>query len=250
MYVSIFVALVLVLLITTADVFVYAGGPRLDWPEDSTSEGKDCWVEGYDAGFAGRYDKDRADQCALEDDEYNRSWDGACESFPRSEQECTEIMNNPVYIEGHEALQQENKSDCYYDGYEDGKADNPFNKDRASGCSEYGGRYRDGYQFGCQIDSTESSCELLIEGHERYCPNHPDITACVEFLYNATNKGQGQASTDVVCAQPFVTCLHESNPEKYCMNTNDPVFCKTIGDLCDEDGFVKPEYPYCTVQVK
>jgi hypothetical protein len=49
---------------------VYAGGPRLDWPEDS----KDCWVEGYDAGFAQKYDKDRADQCAQENDEYNRSW--------------------------------------------------------------------------------------------------------------------------------------------------------------------------------
>lgn len=28
---------------------VYAGGPRLDWPEDSTSEGKDCWIDGWDA---------------------------------------------------------------------------------------------------------------------------------------------------------------------------------------------------------
>jgi hypothetical protein len=38
----------------------------------------------------------------------------------------------------------------------------------------------------------------------------------------------------------------ESNPEGYCLMTNDPAFCKTIGDLCDADGFVKPEYPYCT----
>jgi hypothetical protein len=27
--------------------------------------------------------------------------------------------------------------------------------------------------------------------------------------------------------------------------TDDPVFCKTVGDICDEDGSVKPEYAYC-----
>ena len=91
----------------------------------------------------------------------------------------------------------------------------------------------------------ESECALRIEGEKIYCPNHPDIVACVDFLHNATNKGQGQASTDTTCAQSFVTCLHESNPEKYCLNSNDPAFCKTIGDLCDADGFVRPEYPYC-----
>jgi hypothetical protein len=42
-------------------------------------------------------------------------------------------MNNPVDIENHEALQQENKSNCYYDGVEDSKADNPYHKDRSSG---------------------------------------------------------------------------------------------------------------------
>jgi hypothetical protein len=40
-------------------------------------------------------------------------------------------------------------------------------------------------------------------------------------------------------------CFKNQDPEKYCLNTNDPVFCKTIGDICDADGFVKPEYPYC-----
>ena len=34
--------------------------------DDSTNEGADCWVDGYDAGFAGKYDKDRADECANE----------------------------------------------------------------------------------------------------------------------------------------------------------------------------------------
>ena len=57
----------------------FAGGPRLDYPDDSTNEGADCWVDGYDAGFAGKYDKDRADECANEgDDEYNSSWNYNC----------------------------------------------------------------------------------------------------------------------------------------------------------------------------
>jgi hypothetical protein len=46
----------MLVLATTANV--YASGPRLDYPEDSTDEGKDCWVEGYDAGFAQKYDKE------------------------------------------------------------------------------------------------------------------------------------------------------------------------------------------------
>ena len=35
----------------------YAGGdPRLDCPDDATKEGEDCWIDGYDAGFAQVYD--------------------------------------------------------------------------------------------------------------------------------------------------------------------------------------------------
>jgi hypothetical protein len=30
------------------------------------------------------------------------------------------------------------------------------------------------------------------------------------------------------------------------MRSDDPAFCKTIGDICDADGFVKPEDAYCT----
>ena len=36
------------------------------------------------------------------------------------------------------------------------------------------------------------------------------------------------------------------NPERYRLVTDDPAFCKTIGDICDADGFVKPEDAYCT----
>jgi hypothetical protein len=52
-----------------------------------------------------------------------------------------------------------------------------------------------------------------------------------------------------VCDQePYHSgCPQILNPERYCLVADDPVFCKTIGDICDADGFVRPEYPYCTV---
>jgi hypothetical protein len=40
-------------------------------------------------------------------------------------------------------------------------------------------------------------------------------------------------------------CFKNQDPEKYCLNHNDPTFCKTIGDICDADGFVRPEDVYC-----
>jgi hypothetical protein len=56
---AIFTITVTILVVLTTTTSAYAGGPRLDWPEDSSDEGKDCWVEGYDAGFAQKYDKER-----------------------------------------------------------------------------------------------------------------------------------------------------------------------------------------------
>jgi hypothetical protein len=232
---------------------VYAGGPRLDSGDDATDEEHDCWVDGFDSGFAGKYDSVRARECIEHDDNYNGMWAFGCEESTRTEAECNEIMNNPVEIEDFEALYDENKSDCYYAGIDEGKASNvsnAYNKVRADGCSEFGSRYKEGFQFGCETHTTQASCELLISGEKSYCPWHPDIAGCRDFLHNATNKITRQSSTDAVCALENVTCLHESNPERYCLNWDDPTFCKTIGDLCDEDGFVKPEYPYCTEQVK
>ena len=155
----------LLILATTANV--YAGGPRLDWPEDSSDEGKDCWVEGYDAGFAGKYDKERADRCAQENDEYNRSWGYACIDGGLTKLDCDQIKDNPTNLE-NESLKEENTSGCFNDGLDDGKAHRPFNKDRASACSEYGSQYEIAYQTGCESDSTEESCELIIEGEEWY----------------------------------------------------------------------------------
>ena len=247
MYISAFVALAILIVIPTSNVF--AGGPRLDYPEDATEEGADCWVDGYDAGFGGKYDNDRAKECLENgDDNYNSSWGYACKDAGYMPDECEGFKNNPQDIEDYEALYQENANNCWDEGYEDAKADKPFNEDRDTACDEYTPDYEGGYNSGCIIDMTDNSCELLIKGDEGYCPWHPDIAACVGFLHNATNKrpasitgacvGMGDPRSNIICPQ-------ESNPEGYCLNTNDPVFCKTIGDICDAGGFVRPEYPYC-----
>ena len=41
-------------------VNVFATGIRYDTGEDATAEESHCWVDGYDSGFAGKYDEDRA----------------------------------------------------------------------------------------------------------------------------------------------------------------------------------------------
>jgi hypothetical protein len=69
-YTLIFIALVMILVIPISSVS--AGGPRLDSSDGGTAEDAECWVDGYDAGFAGKYDKSRADECVNEGyDEYN-----------------------------------------------------------------------------------------------------------------------------------------------------------------------------------
>ena len=49
-------AIVITLLISSVSN-VFAGGPRLDYPEDgeASQESNDCWREGYDSGFAGKF---------------------------------------------------------------------------------------------------------------------------------------------------------------------------------------------------
>src|SRR5919106_3067858 len=232
---------------------VSAGGPRLDYYSDSTKEGAACWVDGYDSGFAGKYDRQRADECSNEKyDEYKVLWDYACRDGGHTENECNGFKNNPVEIEDYEELVHENSRACYDDGREDGEANKTYNRDRAGECSEFSRNnlgYRNGYQFGCETHTTENSCKLLIEGEENFCPDHPDIVACVNFLHNATNKipeSPVGACSGMGDPRPNVICLQESNPEKYCLRYDNPVFCNTIGDLCDPDDFVKPEYPYCT----
>lgn len=130
--ISSYIIIILVIILAIPISSVLASGPRLDSGDDVTEEEHDCYVDGYDAGFAGKYDSDRASECYENgDDEYNESWANACDNAPRTEEECIDIMNNPVEIEDHEALQQENAKNCWNDGYEDSNADKPYNKDRA-----------------------------------------------------------------------------------------------------------------------
>ena len=243
-YISIIITALALLTMMIPITSVYASGPRLDSYDDSTDEGARCWVNGYDSGFAGKYDKNRADECSKEKyDEYNASWDYACRDGGFTVDECNGFRNNPVEIEDYKALKIQNDRTCYDAGIEDGKTGKPFNKDRDNGCSDFGnigGGYEGGYQFGCETHTTQASCELLYEDKEYYCPNHPDIVGCVDFLHNATNKKPAE-----ICNSPG-GCFKDQDPEKYCLNYNDSVFCKTIGDICDADGFVRPEYPYCT----
>jgi hypothetical protein len=44
------------------------------------------------------------------------------------------FINNPVNLE-HESLQEENRRQCYDDGFKDGENSNPFNNDGDKGCT-------------------------------------------------------------------------------------------------------------------
>ena len=52
---------------------VYAGGPRHDSDEkyNHIPGAGQCWVDGFDAGFAGKYDIGRAEDCEDRGDQYN-----------------------------------------------------------------------------------------------------------------------------------------------------------------------------------
>ena len=232
---------------------VYASGPRLDYDEryEDVPGAPECWVDGYDAGFAQRYDEDRANECnRIPGDQYNASWQYGCIDSGLTKTDCNQIKEDPQDLGSHAQLQEENRRDCYDDGYEDGKNSNSFDDDRGSSCSEYGNAYEDGFSAGCQSveGNTNDSCELTIEGHDVYCRDRPDDPACTEFLHDPSNKKT--PSPYGLCApgqQPYHPgCPQIVDPERYCLNNDDPSFCKTIGDICDVDGFVKPEDAYCT----
>ena len=141
---------------------VYASGPRFDSYDDSTDEGARCWVNGYDAGFANKYDKDMTDECSKEKyDEYNAAWSYACIDSGLTKLDCEQIKDNPVDIQDHELLEQEITQACYNDGLEDGKADRPFNKDRDKGYSEFGNPYEDAYKLGCQTDRYRRKLRII-----------------------------------------------------------------------------------------
>jgi hypothetical protein len=118
---------------------------------------------------------------------------------------------------------------------------------REDGCYEFGD-YKNQFQLGCETHTTEASCQLLYEDKSYFCPLSSDIAGCSDFLHNATNKKTENpyiTCTGAGDPRPGVICLQETNPEKYCLMYDNP-YCKVDGDLCDGDGFVRPEYPYCT----
>ena len=130
--------------------------------------------------FAAVYGKDRANECNdIPGDQYNRSWPYGCKDRGLTDSEYNDIKNNPGDNVDHESLQEQNRRDCYDEGFEDGNNSNSFNKDRDSACSEYGSAYEGGFSAGCQSveGNTNDSCELTIEGHEIYCPDNTDDPA-------------------------------------------------------------------------
>jgi hypothetical protein len=143
---------------------VYAGGPRgdssdLDPPIPGSHE---CWVDGYDAGFAGKYDKDRADYCIDKADEYNASWKYGCKDAGYMPDECEDFKNNPDDLD-HAALQEENRRGCYDDGFEDGQ-NNPYDHERGRGCDDYSGSYHNGFIAGCiSAENTRETCESFTD---------------------------------------------------------------------------------------
>jgi hypothetical protein len=75
---------------------VFATGIRYDSGDYATDEEHYCHVDGYDSGFAGKYDKDRARECIEHSDNYNQLWAYGCEDSLRTEEECGDLINNPV----------------------------------------------------------------------------------------------------------------------------------------------------------
>ena len=144
---------------------VYAGGPRGDGPENASPEADRCYIHGYDSGFAGKYDADRAENCEEHDDWYNKSWNNGCNDAGYIPKECDDFRNNPVQVNGW-TIADENTIWCWSSGYWDGRGRPAFDKDKASGCSEYGSLYDNGFMEGCiRADNNQNrtSCDRLTK---------------------------------------------------------------------------------------
>jgi hypothetical protein len=89
------VAIASVLVFTSISTLnVYAGGPRDDYPGDATDDEADCWVNGYDDGFAGIYDADRGSECEkIGDDNYDYLWNIGCRDAGFHPRECENIRD-------------------------------------------------------------------------------------------------------------------------------------------------------------
>jgi hypothetical protein len=159
---AILIIIVTLLVVLTTTPSVYAGGPRLDY-HDATKEGADCWINGYDAGFAGKYDKNRADECKeIGEDQYNEVWSYGCRDAGYMIDECESLKNNPVDTVNPYSLEEENRRTCYDDGYEDGGTD-AYDRERESRCSEFGDPYIEGFMAACQFANTSDFCYLQTQ---------------------------------------------------------------------------------------
>jgi hypothetical protein len=143
---------------------VYASGPRGDSDDryDHIPGAGDCWKDGYDAGFANKYDRDRVDECNdIPGDQYNASWKYGCADSGLTKPECNDIKEDADDDLNHAALFEENRRNCYEDGFEDGQ-NNPFDNERDSKCGEFGNTYYNGFIAGCvSVDNTKETCVLL-----------------------------------------------------------------------------------------
>jgi hypothetical protein len=209
MYISIIIATVLLIITPTT---AFATGLRGDPGDDATDERADCFINGYDSGFAGKYDSDRAKECIEHKDQYNQMWDTGCEDSLRTETECAELINNPVQIEDYEPFYGQNLAFCYRAATEDGR-NGTFNEEREDGCYEFGD-YEQQFQVVCKTHTTPSECELKYEDKKFYCPKNPDVGGCTGFLHNATNK---QLLLPICAENPGISssCPQGSNDEKY-----------------------------------
>ncbi|MGE5662118.1 MAG: hypothetical protein ACM3X1_07720 [Ignavibacteriales bacterium] len=141
---------------------VYAGGPRLDYDQayQDIEGAPECWRDGYDAGFAGVYDRERARECSeIAGDQYNASWPYGCKDGGYSEYRCENIKKYSNVRIDHKILADANRGKCWTDGFEAGSKNDTYNFDRASGCSEYGSLYRYGFIQGCQDPTPTKTCE-------------------------------------------------------------------------------------------
>jgi hypothetical protein len=72
----------------------YAGGARNNYPTDATDDEADCWVEGFDDGFAGKCDKDRGSECEkIGHDNYDYLWNIGCRDAGFHPRECEDIRD-------------------------------------------------------------------------------------------------------------------------------------------------------------
>ena len=152
------------ILLLAAVPSVYASGPRFDFPDPGTKQQQQCYRDGWEQGFAGVYDNERASECYETGlDWYNKIWTDAC-TQTRSEAKCNDKRNDPVNVqENDEELGEQNRQYCFDLGHEDGQ-NNPFNQDLYRGCDDYPGMHYNGFIAGCMTaDNTQETCERFTD---------------------------------------------------------------------------------------